>query len=98
MSKNSYHFFCNHDCDYYPCHENINPDELNCLFCFCPLYFNNSCGGNFEILSNGVKDCSKCIFPHLPNNYPAMIEKVQKINDTIATVRRAENGRRILFD
>jgi len=37
---------------------------LNCLFCFCPLYDDFDCGGNYTILPNGLKDCSMCLKPH----------------------------------
>ena len=73
--KNSSKFFSNKDCEYYPCHKNIK--ELNCLFCYCPLHNLKDCGGKFEILSNGVKDCSGCIFPHLPHNYDIVISKIK---------------------
>lgn len=36
MTENSYRFFFNRECQYYPCHEGI--EEMNCLFCYCPLY------------------------------------------------------------
>ena len=36
MTENSYRFFSNRECQYYPCHEGI--EEMNCLFCYCPLY------------------------------------------------------------
>lgn len=32
------------------------------------------CGGNYKILSNGIKDCSDCIIPHF--NYDYVIEKI----------------------
>ncbi len=61
----SYKFFTNKDCEYFPCHKTDNPNDFNCLFCFCPLYaLGKNCGGNFSILENGIKDCSKCMLPH----------------------------------
>jgi len=39
-------------------------DSINCMFCYCPLYEDENCGGNYIILENGLKDCSKCIIPH----------------------------------
>lgn len=39
-------------------------DNINCLFCYCPLYEDENCGGNYIILENGLKDCSKCTLPH----------------------------------
>lgn len=37
---------------------------LNCIFCYCPLYEDFNCGGEFIILENGLKDCSACLKPH----------------------------------
>ena len=47
-----YRWFTNRECEYYPCHEFA---EINCLFCFCPLYFNDGCGGEYTILKSGIK-------------------------------------------
>jgi Zn-finger protein len=38
--------------------------DLNCLFCYCPLYDDEECGGEYIILPNGLKDCSACLVPH----------------------------------
>lgn len=38
--------------------------SLNCLFCYCPLYHEKDCGGNYTITPKGIKDCSNCTFPH----------------------------------
>ena len=65
--KNNYKFFKNTDCEYYPCHTNI--EELNCLFCFCPLYPFKDCGGNCEYTKKGLKLCTHCTVPHIPENY-----------------------------
>ena len=63
--KNSSRYFCNKECEYYPCH-NFHREsfyQINCLFCMCPL-FPYDCGGEYIILDNGNKDCSKCCIPH----------------------------------
>ncbi len=76
----SYKFFTNKDCEYFPCHKTDNPNDFNCLFCFCPLYaLGKNCGGNFSILENGIKDCSKCMLPHNKKNYEYIIDKFQEI-------------------
>lgn len=76
----SYKFFSNKDCEYFPCHKTDNPDDFNCLFCFCPLYaLGKNCGGNFSILENKIKDCSKCMLPHNKKNYEYIISKFQEI-------------------
>lgn len=71
----SYRFFSNKDCEYYPCHKS---NEINCLFCFCPLYLITDCGGNSTYLQNGVKDCSNCTLPHSKKGYDYIIEKLIK--------------------
>jgi iron complex transport system ATP-binding protein len=38
--------------------------DLNCFFCYCPLYDEEDCGGDYVILNNGLKDCSNCLRPH----------------------------------
>lgn len=66
----SYRYFQNKDCEYFPCHKNADPDNFNCLFCYCPLYaLGDKCGGNFTYLENGIKDCSNCLVPHKAGNY-----------------------------
>ena len=56
MSEN-YKFFSNDKCEYFPCHKVNNPENFNCLFCYCPLYaLKENCGGNFKYTSNGIKD------------------------------------------
>ena len=55
-------FFQNTKCEYFPCKPIAS---LNCMFCYCPLYSIKDCGGTPIYLSNGIKDCSSCIRPHL---------------------------------
>lgn len=79
--KNSYQFFYNKDCEYFPCHKTDNPNDFNCMFCYCPLYLmGDLCGGHFDIIrgSNGVgiKDCSRCMIPHSPNGWSYIVKKL----------------------
>ena len=79
--SHSYKFYENKDCKYFPCHEMGGSGGFNCLFCFCPLYFlGKACGGKFEAVGeNGsIKDCSSCIFPHLPENYELIMKKISE--------------------
>lgn len=73
----SYRYFENRSCEYYPCHKS---DKINCLFCFCPLYLVNDCGGNCSYIKdkNGreIKDCSECMLPHTPDGYDYIIKKL----------------------
>ena len=73
--KNNHKHFSNLDCKYYPCKDT---KELNCLFCFCPLYSFDDCGGDFVVLKNGLKDCSKCLLPHSKNGYEYVINRLMK--------------------
>lgn len=64
-----YKFFTNTACEYYPCHD---IGELNCLFCYCPLY-TVICSGGSPKYKNGIRDCSTCTFPHKAENYDAVL-------------------------
>ena len=77
---NSFKYFENRECKYYPCHEMGEKGGVNCLFCYCPLYaLGTKCGGNYKITDNGVKDCSGCMFPHVKGNYDKVNERFQDI-------------------
>lgn len=72
-----YAFYSNKQCEYFPCHKTNDPENFNCLFCYCPLYAHgDQCGGTFEYTKNGVKDCSECMLPHIRSNYQKIIEKM----------------------
>lgn len=69
-------FFQNTECEYFPCHKNIDKKDFNCLFCYCPLYLlGSTCGGKPVFLENGVKDCSNCLLPHHRRNYGFISEQ-----------------------
>ena len=45
--KDHYSHYCNHECEYFPCHKVPEGFDFNCLFCYCPLYaLGDKCGGN----------------------------------------------------
>lgn len=74
--KNSYKFFSNRECEFFPCHETDDTADFNCLFCYCPLYtLGNDCGGNYSYNEKGIKDCSKCLIPHKASNYEYILSK-----------------------
>ncbi|MDO5563928.1 MAG: cysteine-rich small domain-containing protein [Eubacteriales bacterium] len=78
-NKNSYKFFQNKDCEYFPCHNMKNEDDFNCLFCYCPLYaLGKNCKGNYLYI-NDIKDCSNCIIPHESKNYEYILSKFNEI-------------------
>ncbi|MGM9535490.1 MAG: cysteine-rich small domain-containing protein [Intestinibacter sp.] len=78
--KLSYKFFNNNKCEYFPCHKTNDPENFNCLFCYCPLYaLKDKCGGNFRYTKKGIKDCTNCTLPHKRDNYDYIIGKFQEI-------------------
>jgi Zn-finger protein len=79
-NKNSYSHFCNRECEYFPCHKGVDPEQFNCLFCYCPLYMlDNDCGGNFSYTKKGIKDCSACLIPHSKGGYDYITGHLRKI-------------------
>jgi len=73
-------FFQNRECAYFPCHQNADPENFNCLFCYCPLYaLGDRCGGCFTYTQGGIKDCSACLRPHKRENYEAILASMDKI-------------------
>lgn len=69
--KNSFRYFENRECKYYPCHRGM--EEMNCLFCYCPLYFLPDCPGTREQIEKKdgriIRSCVNCDYPHRPENY-----------------------------
>jgi len=80
--SSNYKFFCHKTCEYFPCHPKADKDNFNCLFCYCPLYaLGAKCGGDFQYTSTGVKDCSNCLFPHIPENYDKIVSRFEEIRE-----------------
>ncbi len=75
-----YAFFCNRECEYFPCHPTSKPEEFNCLFCYCPLYaLGERCGGAFTYNEKGYKVCTACGYPHKKENYDKIIARYAEI-------------------
>ncbi|MBR5767039.1 MAG: metal-binding protein [Lachnospiraceae bacterium] len=75
--ENGTTFFANKDCKYYPCHK--CDEDINCLFCYCPLY-NMDCKGSYTMTEKDgrqIKNCKDCTFPHLAGNYPEVIKRLK---------------------
>ena len=70
-------FFRNTACEWFPCHKVENDEDFNCLFCYCPLYTKEDCGGNCRYTDSGIKDCTDCILPHRAKNYAYILQKLQ---------------------
>ncbi len=78
--ENSDKFFANKECRYYPCHK--CSEDINCLFCYCPLY-DTDCPGNYRMQEKDgrqIKTCIDCAFPHLAGNYDRLIELIREKN------------------
>ncbi|MDP4177119.1 MAG: cysteine-rich small domain-containing protein [Bacillota bacterium] len=78
MSEN-YKFFRHEKCEYFACHEVKDDSNFNCLFCYCPLYFLEDCGGNNSYI-NGIKNCTNCMIPHSKGGYDYIVNKIVEIN------------------
>ena len=82
MTGADYKYFSNRDCQYYPCHAQADPEAINCLFCYCPLYaLGQDCGGNYSYTERGIKDCSGCLLPHGPRGYDYILERFPDVAD-----------------
>ena len=87
----NHRFFCNRDCEYFPCHTDADPEHFNCLFCYCPLYtLGNRCGGHFTYTAAGVKDCSSCLIPHRPEGYDHIMARWPELS-SLAQTRNSES-------
>lgn len=71
MERNSSKFFSNIECEWYPCHKDI--EDLNCLYCYCPIYYH--CGTRA-----GGKECKDCLFPHDPKMHDAIQQCIVNIH------------------
>ena len=77
-------YFQNTQCEFFPCHEGVDPEDFSCLFCYCPLYaLGKKCGGNCTYTEYGYKDCSNCTFPHEKKNYAAVISRYEEIMEVV---------------
>ena len=75
-----YAFFQNRECEFFPCHEGVDKERFNCLFCYCPLYaLGEKCGGSFTYTKDGIKDCSGCTRPHERDNYAQVLARLPEI-------------------
>ena len=78
----NYKFFQNQKCEYFPCHKCGEPENFNCLFCYCPLYaLGENCGGNFSYTEQGIKDCSGCLRPHRKDAFDSIMQKMGDVMD-----------------
>lgn len=79
----NYRFFNHAACEFYPCHD-MPAEDLNCLFCFCPLYaLGPDCGGNPRYVGekDDIKDCGACTVPHRRENYDWIMQQFSRIQE-----------------
>ena len=75
-TEHEYPFFTNRECRFFPCHDGVDPDDFNCLFCYCPLYaLGAACQGNYRVTKNGTKDCTPCNLPHCGDAGTKMVKE-----------------------
>jgi Zn-finger protein len=70
----------------YNCHANTTEPRthhLNCIFCYCPLYDDIDCGGNYTILNNGLKDCCNCLKPHTKEFIKEQLTKLYENKESL---------------
>lgn len=83
--------FTHKKCEYFPCHQTSDPDNFNCLFCYCPLYtLGTQCGGNFTY-TNNIKDCSNCILPHSKDGYAYVVNNYERILSLASSTKKADD-------
>ena len=93
LKEKKYTFFSHKECEYFPCHKTKDPDQFNCLFCYCPLYvLGDRCGGNFRYTDKGIKDCTNCILPHKRENYGYITGKYNEIKELAMRQRTKEDS------
>ena len=89
LTTENYKFHSHKACEFFPCHETTDPDNFNCLFCYCPLYpMGKDCGGNFVYLEGDIKDCSNCLVPHKRGNYDYMMGKLMEFHQQLREAGR----------
>ena len=91
VKTENFKYFQHRECEYFPCHEGADPDNFNCLFCYCPLYFlGDKCGGNFTFTKKDIKNCTGCIRPHLKESYGIITETLKAACRDMAAGRGKE--------
>lgn len=104
-TDNSSRFFKNTACSYFPCHKDLDTNEFNCLFCYCPLYSREVCPGNPTFIKKEdgrtVKRCTDCTFPHRAENYDRIMNLL-KLNCSKSNFTEyhhgGEKGNEIILD
>ena len=94
---NSSRYFCNKECEYFPCHPGADPEHFNCLFCYCPMNPFPDCLGHPEyiVLADGSKIKDGTITnDKISSIHGSKIENGTIDNEKISTINgsKIENG------
>ena len=88
-----YAYYFNEKCEAFPCHQAGSREDNNCLFCYCPLYIlGDECGGKYQYLANGVKDCSPCFLPHVRENFGLITGRYDDIAEKMRLLKSIRKG------
>ena len=88
---NQYAVFSNKEREYFPCPAGADPENFNCLFCYCPLYaLGDKCGGNVRMNEKEIKDCTSCQPPQKAQNYGYVTGKYSELAELMRKMREAE--------
>ena len=88
LEGKEYSYFSHKNCEYFPCHKGADPENFNCLFCYCPLYaLGDKCGGNFRFTESGIKDCTECKLPHRKENFGYVTGKYSELAEIVRKQR-----------
>ena len=86
-----YAYYQNRDCEFFPCHPGADPENFNCLFCYCPLYMlGRDCGGACSYTPKGFKDCTSCLYPHRAEHYGEIMARFAEIAARMAADEAAK--------
>jgi len=83
--KTYYKHFTNEKCEYYPCHNMPEGEQINCMFCYCPLYaLGKECGGDFTYTEKGRKNCAGCTKPHGKDGYEHVMAHIREVLELVS--------------
>lgn len=95
MEKKPDRNFCNRSCEHFPCHKDADAENFSCVFCYCPLYAMEDCGGSYTCTKDGKKDCSACTIPHESEKHDDIIRKSEAAFKAVRRERRRKISHRI---
>ena len=83
----AYKFINHKSCEFFPCHNGIDVDKFDCIFCYCPLYIlGDKCIGIPMYKESHIKDCSNCILPHSVDGYKKILDALPAVHDLMKLI------------